>query len=653
MVLKMKRIVVTLIIVVSIIYFDYAQPNSAMTWQNPITNGLPSYGMKDFFLLPTAKQYYLVGTEYPNPYSLKKGVTLFKSTNLCTWRSDKIIFENASLSKKGWVYDIFNAPELHQYKGKSYLVFNGGNGLINKYKKTGLGIAVSDSINGKYTLLNTRNALLWSNHATIVIDTAQNTHVVYEMDGKFHIAGIDLTKGKLITAPKELDVPFEAGHITRYLDAPQVLYKDGIYHLTFSQFTGGYIVKVFHFISRQIAGPYTPAESVPLYTWLEAEASEQTRGTYPSINGYAPPTQVIFSNQIVALQPDKYAMVYHSSEKYAEPALCIDMLQWSKDSITLLAPKMATQGTDLVSSTQLIASHGYSNCIEIKNSQVRVVIEPNMGGRVLVYERGGKNIMYIDTTHNGWTFATKGVVAPSAGRFDIGPEAITPKRNVTWLGQWHYDIVDNQTVKITSEIDTINGIQIEREFSLEPYSSHLRCSQTVKNVSSSQKLINHWGRTFAKGGGIALVPLNKMSRFPKGYCIYRPPYNTIDFKPTNEPNVRIRENIIELLNTPSDPKFVMDNNEGWLGYASTNDLLFIKKYPVYQDRPYAEVTSATSSIWYNKDIMVELEPIGPKEVLQPNHSFTFTEDWWLLDYAFPKDRNLNLSKITQLIAVLK
>ena len=36
--------------------------------------------------------------------------------------------------------------------------------------------------------------------------------------------------------------------------------------------------------------------------------------------------------------------------------------------------------------------------------------------------------------------------------------------------------------------------------------------------------------------------------------------------------------------------------------------------------------------------MCELEPIGPRETLEPGECASFTEDWWLLPYDFPQER---------------
>ena len=304
------------------------------------------------------------------------------------------------------------------------------------------------------------------------------------------------------------------------------------------------------------------------------------------------------------------------------------------------------------SSAQVVPAYGYPNCVELKNGKVKVILEPNLGGRVIAYQVQGKNVLYVDSTHNGKTLEKDRITQPSAGRFDIGPEATTPRHPLLWAGSWSARIINASTVKLSSQADTATGVKIERIFRLSKISSRLSCTQRVTNVSLKSIQCNHWSRTFALGGGISLSPKNPQSRFPMGYCIYRP-QRLIDFRPATEANVRLREGIVEILNTPSDPKFVMDGIEGWLAYLAPNDLLFVKKFPIYPRQPYAEVTAATASIWYFQDKMVEIEPIGPAETLKPGQSFAFTEKWWLLPYPFPQDRNANLGEIRTLLKNLK
>jgi len=78
-----------------------------------------------------------------------------------------------------------------------------------------------------------------------------------------------------------------------------------------------------------------------------------------------------------------------------------------------------------------------------------------------------------------------------------------------------------------------------------------------------------------------------------------------------------------------------------------NDLLLVKRFPTDPDRIYNEAAGLTISLWYYQDVVCELEPIGPMEVLAPGESATCTEEWWLVPYPFPERRDaLDLARVT-------
>ena len=76
-----------------------------------------------------------------------------------------------------------------------------------------------------------------------------------------------------------------------------------------------------------------------------------------------------------------------------------------------------------------VEAFGYKNCIELKNAKVKVILDPNVGGRILSYELNGKNILYEAPELNGkiWKKGNPKFEV-SGGRFDIGPEKTTPFR---------------------------------------------------------------------------------------------------------------------------------------------------------------------------------------------------------------------------------
>ena len=305
---------------------------------------------------------------------------------------------------------------------------------------------------------------------------------------------------------------------------------------------------------------------------------------------------------------------------------------------------------------------GYDRCIKLSNETTRVVLEPNLGGRVLSYQLDGTEILFQNPSQNGavWDGKTK-IWHPSAGRFDIGPEYGGFQRDELWLGRWNAEITGPRSARLTSAT-LAEGLQLVREFTLAENSSHLRCTQIFRNRGVKPLRTFHWGRTFVVGSGIALAPIPKAGRFPRGYALGGPA-NVIDFQPPDEPNVRIRENILEIVGAPSKAKFILDVDPGWIAYASPNNLLFVKKFAVFSDRPYGEVAANNASIWYSSkenfpsfphdNFPVEIEPIGPLEIIEPGEQKAFTEDWWLAHFAFPENRRANLEELRAVIEASK
>jgi hypothetical protein len=302
--------------------------------------------------------------------------------------------------------------------------------------------------------------------------------------------------------------------------------------------------------------------------------------------------------------------------------------------------------------TRIISQDGYDACVELSNASTRVVLDPNLGGRVLRYELHGKNILHEDPSKNGKLHEPGTEFGhPPAGRIDIGPQWISPKRPALFLGAWEARITDHRQAVMTSMQDTSTGVQLTRYFTLDAESSHLQIRQVIRNVSDDTVRYCYWGRSFAKGGGISLTPLNPHSRYPRGYLVHGPGL-VMDFMPADEEHVRIRDGILEILGPPARPKFGMDSYPGWLAYISQDHLLFVKKFPVYSHRVYGEMAGYTTSIWYNKEEMVEIEPLGPLEIMAPGTSSEFTVDWHLMEYTYPEDRQADLDQIRALIGVL-
>lgn len=287
----------------------------------------------------------------------------------------------------------------------------------------------------------------------------------------------------------------------------------------------------------------------------------------------------------------------------------------------------------LFAEVKVVESLGYTSCYEIRNEHCRVVLDPNVGGRVLVYELEGKNVLWVNESLNGrlWEGGEDRFEA-CAGRFDIGPTHLIPKRYKFFLGRWSAEVIDDFSVKMISQVDSTLGVQLSRTFSLHPKTTHLSCEQIITNVSNKVQRYCHWGRTFAKGGGTAYIPVNVHSRLPKAYAVYEGGLKDyVNINPVDEPSVELMDGVLTISPNPIHSKFVIDSPHGWLAYHTDDDLLFVKKFNVENQKGYGDYLQTEVSIWYYKDEKCELEPFGPMETIHPGQSVEFVEDWFLLD----------------------
>lgn len=285
------------------------------------------------------------------------------------------------------------------------------------------------------------------------------------------------------------------------------------------------------------------------------------------------------------------------------------------------------------------------NYIEISNGKTSVSVDMEIGGRIMAYSLNGNNVIFTDKNENSKQ------KRPDGGRCDFGPAKIVPPRPETWLGEWELVEKKENLIKIKSQVAKQAGVYLTREFTLDENSSHLKFSQTIVNVSESSKRYCHWSRTFAEKNGIMLAPLNSNSRFPKGYIVYND-NNKLDYSPEGGKNERVRNGILEITGPPENAKFVTDASDGWLAYITQDNQLFVKKFEIYPEKIYGEMTGATASIWYSQEGICEIEPIGPWEWIAPQQSISFTEHWYLMNYKYPKDKMADLEKIKKIIEKL-
>lgn len=309
-------------------------------------------------------------------------------------------------------------------------------------------------------------------------------------------------------------------------------------------------------------------------------------------------------------------------------------------AVVLFALAFASASFAAEPTARFVQSHGDAKAVELVRGDARVVLSPS-GGRVLEYSVAGKQALWFDEAEKN---VPAGKSRPmSAGRFDIGPELTIAAHPMLWSGDWKAEITSETSAMLTSEKDDSTGMQLRRVFTLNDNGS-LSCKQLMTNISADTKEVCHWGRSFSPGGGICLIPLVGQSKFPSKYAMYED--SAIINVRNQDEKIREREGFLEILAPPRKPKLGFDSYAGWLAYVMPGDVLFVKRFAVQPNRVYNEAAGLTLSVWYPTGARIELEPIGPREVLQPQQTASFTETWFVLSHPFPKDgEKIDLAKL--------
>jgi hypothetical protein len=190
-------------------------------------------------------------------------------------------------------------------------------------------------------------------------------------------------------------------------------------------------------------------------------------------------------------------------------------------------------------------------------------------------------------------------------------------------------------VHVFSDPELTVGVQLEKEFVIDPDTGELGITQRMRNIVSNDVSYCLWDRTLAKGGGFAMFPLNSKSRFKAGWAV-RQDKGGADFhydgdKP-NDPRVRIMDGVLvaQARALPEAPELKVgaDSEAGWIAYAR-GKVLFVKYFPVFPKANYSD--SGNTVEFYCSDLVAELEPLSPEVTLKPAGTYSFPEKWIFIE----------------------
>ncbi len=279
---------------------------------------------------------------------------------------------------------------------------------------------------------------------------------------------------------------------------------------------------------------------------------------------------------------------------------------------------------------------GWDNCLVLRGGDCKAVVVPAVGGRVMSYSINGENIL-SDNPDSRWG------MTPSTSNFwaggyqlDLGPELRgLPEHRWLWQGPWAWRVPQPYAVHLFSGPETSVGVQLEKEFVIDPDTGDLGLSQRMRNIVTNDISFCLWDRTLCKGGGFVLLPLNSRSRFKAGWSQRRgrqvSEYHYDGDRPSDQ-RVRLLDGVLVAqakgLPEANELKVGADSDAGWIAYAR-GKILFVKYFPIFAQANYSDGGNTVE--FYCNERVAELEPLSPEMTLKPAGIYSFPEKWVFIE----------------------
>jgi hypothetical protein len=279
---------------------------------------------------------------------------------------------------------------------------------------------------------------------------------------------------------------------------------------------------------------------------------------------------------------------------------------------------------------------GWTNCLVMRGGDCKAVLVPGVGGRILHYSVNGENILFENPDLWGATLLTRSNFSAGGYQCDVGPEIRgIPDHKWLWQGPWSARSPRAFTVFTYSSPEMTVGLQLDKEIVIDPDTGDLGITQRMRNIINNDVSFCLWDRTLSKGGGFAMFPLNRRSRFKAGWSIRQgrrvPEYRYESDKP-GDPRVRIIDGVLvaqaKALPDTREMKVGADSDAGWIAYAR-GKILFVKYFPVFATGNYSDGGNTVE--FYCSERVAELEPLSPEITLKSGENYTFPEKWTLIE----------------------
>jgi hypothetical protein len=266
--------------------------------------------------------------------------------------------------------------------------------------------------------------------------------------------------------------------------------------------------------------------------------------------------------------------------------------------------------------------------LAISNGEAELVVTTGVGPRLLSYRlRNGENIL------GSWLQVAQendlGTWKPYGGhRLWAAPEEM-PRTYYPDNDPVEYEMIGDHAVILRAPVERITNIQKEIRITLGE-STEVALQHVITNRGTEPVELAPWALTILRPGGTVIIPQEPFRSHEEALLPSRPMV-LWHFTDLTDARYHLGKQLMELRcdsRYDSPQKIGAMNKQGWTAYYS-KPLLFMKEFDYRAGANYPDYGCNCEA--YTSGEYIELESLGPLEMLQPGESATHRERWRLFD----------------------
>lgn len=288
---------------------------------------------------------------------------------------------------------------------------------------------------------------------------------------------------------------------------------------------------------------------------------------------------------------------------------------------------------------------GWEKAIEISNSEIKIIVVPEVGRLLHFSFLNADNIFYENKTLEGLTFKNGAyfkenniIQTPNIGGNRVLPcsedyfHLITGSRHVPDpfinASEYKATILKNGVV-LKSPISDLLGIQIIRKITINEFDTTVKINQELIKIKSAltpvlEKIpLTIWSLSKIKTPNVSYTKLAENSVFKNGFTISEWP----DAQNYAEKNASVNNNLLTLKSSDEYPQKIGTDSRNWVA-SYLNDTLFIEKFNFEEEKIYPD--KGTSVTIFGNEIFSELECLSPEKELKINDKISYNLSWNLV-----------------------